>query len=206
MFRSHHQINPSTVPILLSSAVRSHARTDSYSSNATISTIQEDEYSPPLPIGSSSTGPLPPLFAAGQAPSDYQSASSSSRSSVRNGSMDSSNGGGLRKRFKAPFKSQVLDRSVGNPKPWMNGRTTITRDKKSYFVCLLGIAAGLAGGAYLIADAFNVEHGNWCPVLEDDFEGTSLNTSNWHVEERIGGGESVRRCFVLSFVSNMYSR
>jgi len=74
----------------------------------------------------------------------------------------------------------------------MKGRTTITRDKKAYFVCLLGIAAGLAGGAYLIADAFDVEHGNWCPVLEDNFEGTSLNTSNWHVEERIGGGESVR--------------
>lgn len=106
--------------------------------------------------------------------------------------MDSINGGGPRKRFKAPFKSQVLDRSVGNPKPWMKGRTTITRDKKAYFVCLLGIAAGLAGGAYLIADAFDVEHGNWCPVLEDNFEGTSLNTSNWHVEERIGGGESVR--------------
>lgn len=72
----------------------------------------------------------------------------------------------------------------------MNGRTTITRDKKSYFVCLFGILLGVAGGAYLVADAFNVEHGNYCPVLEDDFLGDSLNTSNWHVEERIGGGES----------------
>ncbi|GAA5838570.1 hypothetical protein JCM3766R1_006016 [Sporobolomyces carnicolor] len=191
------QIRSSTIPVLLSTAPRSHARNESYSSSNTtssISTIQEleDESSAPNPFASNSTGPVPPLLAAGHAPSDYQSAASSSSSSLSSLRNDgaSSGAGAPRKRFKPPFRSQVLDRSVGNAKPWMKGRKTISRDKKSYFVCLFGILAGLAGGAYLIADAFNVEHGNWCPVLEDEFEGDSLNTSNWHVEQRIGGGES----------------
>ncbi|GAA5929372.1 uncharacterized protein JCM15063_004134 [Sporobolomyces koalae] len=176
-------MHPSTLPVLLS-----YATTDSSPPIDTIDELEDDELSPlPSPIGTdprTTTGPLPPLVGAGRAPSDYHpsapSSSGSSSSSLTN----------ARKRFKAPRRSHVLNREVGNPKPWMNGRKTITRDKKSYAVCLFGILAGLAGGAYLVADAFNVERDNWCPVLSDDFDGDTLNTSNWHIEQRIGGGES----------------
>ncbi|GAA5913731.1 uncharacterized protein JCM6883_000030 [Sporobolomyces salmoneus] len=176
------QIRSSTIPVLLSS---SHARNDSFSSTSSIHTIHESEDEPALPNPfSTTTGPVPPLLNTPR--SEYESACSSSASSISSVRID----GQPKKRFKPPFRSRVLDRSVGNAKPWMKGRKTISRDKKSYFVCLFGIFAGLCGSGYLIADAFNVEHGDWCPVLVDEFEGNTLNTSNWHVEERLGGGES----------------
>ncbi|GAA5983115.1 hypothetical protein JCM10908_000162 [Rhodotorula pacifica] len=96
-----------------------------------------------------------------------------------------------RKRFRAPQKSTMLDRSVGNPKPWMKGRKTITRDKKSYFTTLFGITLGLGGGlAAILHSALTVGHDKYDLVFADEFEGDTLNQSHWRVEERVGGGES----------------
>jgi len=73
----------------------------------------------------------------------------------------------------------------------MKGRKTITRDKKSYFTSLFGISTGLALGLYvIIAAALKVDHYEYCPVLDEDFAGDSLDLSKWRVEQRIGGGES----------------
>ncbi|GAA5940453.1 hypothetical protein JCM3775_005095 [Rhodotorula graminis] len=96
-----------------------------------------------------------------------------------------------RKRFKAPMRSQLFDRDAGNYKPWMKGRKTISRDKKSYFTTLFGITVGFGLGAYvIIAACLKVDHYDYCPVLDDDFTGDSLDMTKWKVEERIGGGES----------------
>jgi hypothetical protein len=82
--------------------------------------------------------------------------------------------------------------SVRQPKPWMKGRTTITRDKKSYFTTLGGIFLGVAGGLVLILRAcLMADHDKYDLLFEDDFSGTTLNKSHWKVEERVGGGESV---------------
>lgn len=73
----------------------------------------------------------------------------------------------------------------------MKGRKTISRDKKSYFTTLLGITTGVALGLYvIIAACLKVDHYDYCPVLDDDFAGDSLDMSKWKVEQRIGGGES----------------
>ncbi|KAK4335450.1 glycoside hydrolase family 16 protein [Rhodotorula toruloides] len=97
----------------------------------------------------------------------------------------------VRKRFKAPFKAQLFDREVGNPKPWMKGRKTITRDKKSYFTTLFGILLGLGGGiALILYSVLNLEHDQYELLFSEDFDGDSLNSSRWKVEQRIGGGES----------------
>jgi hypothetical protein len=120
----------------------------------------------------------------------------------------------LRKRFKAPRKCHLLDREAGNvrpslvgfgvptdspfsarqPKPWMKGRTTITRDARSYWTTLFGIFLGVGGGVALILHScLAVDHNQYSLLFEDNFEGSTLNESHWKVEERIGGGESVRR-------------
>ncbi|GAA6047374.1 hypothetical protein JCM3770_001272 [Rhodotorula araucariae] len=96
-----------------------------------------------------------------------------------------------RKRFKAPMKSQLFDRAEGNYKPWMKGRKTITRDKRSYFTTLFGICVGVGMGVYVIvAAALHVDKHEFCPVLVDDFDGDTLDASKWKIEQRIGGGES----------------
>lgn len=78
------------------------------------------------------------------------------------------------------------------PKPWMKGHKTITRDKKSYFTTLFGILLGVAGGLVLILrSCLIVDHDKYHLLFEDDFSGTTLNKSHWKVEERVGGGESV---------------
>ncbi|GAA6006829.1 hypothetical protein JCM10207_009109 [Rhodosporidiobolus poonsookiae] len=137
--------------------------------------------------------PASPSYPSAQAPvlTYHDSPSGSSVSTVANAVDCIELHQPLRKRFKAPIRSHVFDRASGNHKPWMNGRTTITRDKASYFVCLFGILAGVALGLYsIISDALHVDHDQWCPVLEDDFAGNTLNQSLWKVEQRIGGGES----------------
>ncbi|GAA5948187.1 hypothetical protein JCM10213_007062 [Rhodosporidiobolus nylandii] len=115
-----------------------------------------------------------------------------SRSSVNNSTDSFHSYHQTRKRFKAPFRPQVYDREAGNPKPWMKGRTRITRDKKSYFTTLFGISVGFGLGVLVIVRALLAREGGdtWCPVLEDEFDGDSLNTSAWRVEQRVGGGES----------------
>lgn len=82
---------------------------------------------------------------------------------------------------------------ASQPKPWMKGRTTITRDKKSYFTTLFGILLGLGGGiALILYSVLNLEHDQYELFFSEDFDGDSLNSSRWKVEQRIGGGESVR--------------
>ncbi|BGP57372.1 hypothetical protein JCM8202_005787 [Rhodotorula sphaerocarpa] len=96
-----------------------------------------------------------------------------------------------RKRFRAPLKSHALDRAVGNPKPWMKGRTTITRDKRSYFTTMFGILLGVGGGiAAILHSALTVGHDKYDLLFSDDFDGNTLNETHWRVEEQVGGGHS----------------
>ncbi|KAL7003932.1 hypothetical protein EMMF5_006525 [Cystobasidiomycetes sp. EMM_F5] len=68
----------------------------------------------------------------------------------------------------------------------MKGRSGTTRDRRSYFVFLIGICAGLGGGLAIT----HAEQHKWCLVLSEDFSGNLLNSSTWQVEQRVGGGES----------------
>ncbi|GAA5967339.1 hypothetical protein JCM11641_000516 [Rhodosporidiobolus odoratus] len=174
------------------SGVRGHTRQSSSASS--IETIPEDSQEKAVApedtlAGTDSPRGLhwaPPLATAPALA--YRQSSSGSSIISSSDTLDSL----PRKRFKAPFRSQVLDREVGNAKPWMNGRTRITRDKKSYFTTLFGITAGVACGLYAILSGVLSRDSDeqWCPVLHDDFQGESLDMSKWRIEQRIGGGES----------------
>ncbi|GJN90637.1 hypothetical protein Rhopal_003649-T1 [Rhodotorula paludigena] len=172
---------------------RSYQQQGSSSSQDTFDgTAKPDDEIKELPADDRPSASWAEQASTAQAPAlTYHATPSASTLSSASGIFECYAAEPVRKRFKAPFQSHILDREVGNPKPWMNGRTTVKRDKRSYFTTLFGIFVGLALGIFVIVkDALHVDHYNYCPVLDDEFNGDSLDYSKWRVEQRLGGGES----------------
>lgn len=83
----------------------------------------------------------------------------------------------------------------------MKGRTTITRDKRSYFTTMFGILLGVGGGiAAILHSALTVGHDKYDLLFSDDFDGNTLNETHWRVEEQVGGGHSVRPACLIGRV------
>lgn len=181
------------------STARSHARHQSLSSTASADSVLEAVVEDPKEsaVGpQDSTWASPALASAAQAPVLTYHDGTSGDSIATIASTFHARQEPARKRFKAPFQPHILDRDVGNPKPWMKGRKTISRDKRSYFTTLFGITVGLALGLYsIISGCLDVERDKYDLLLDEQFDGDSLNSSAWRIEQRVGGGESVRCLF-----------
>lgn len=164
----------------LRSSLITHSRQGSSSSQDTFDgTAKPDDEIKELPADDRPSASWAEQASTAQAPAlTYHATPSASTLSSASGIFECYAAEPVRKRFKAPFQSHILDREVGNPKPWMNGRTTVKRDKRSYFTTLFGIFVGLALGIFVIVkDALHVDHYNYCPVLDDEFNGDSLDHS-----------------------------
>ncbi|GAA6040897.1 hypothetical protein JCM8097_003177 [Rhodosporidiobolus ruineniae] len=176
------------------STARSHARHQSLSSTASADSVLEAVVEDPKEsaVGpQDSTWASPALASAAQAPVLTYHDGTSGDSIATIASTFHARQEPARKRFKAPFQPHILDRDVGNPKPWMKGRKTISRDKRSYFTTLFGITVGFALGLYsIISGCLDVERDKYDLLLDEQFDGDSLNSSAWRVEQRVGGGES----------------
>lgn len=86
------------------------------------------------------------------------------------------------------FRSQLLDPTTPIFKPWVGSKRRKHDDRKVRFAFLTTIFLGVFGAAALIALGYiSVPQHQYCLVLEDQFQGTSIDTRIWRHEQQTGG-------------------
>jgi hypothetical protein len=71
-------------------------------------------------------------------------------------------------------------------KPWLQKKDP--REKWVTIIPLMGLGVGLLLAGFLVYDGLrSVVNHKYCPVLHDDFSGSSLNDKIWTKEVEVGG-------------------
>ncbi|CDW97215.1 hypothetical protein [Sporisorium scitamineum] len=91
-------------------------------------------------------------------------------------------------RYRKPFAQRVLKEGETPEKPWMNSKKTHSSKRKAYWIFNFGVSLGVVGAALLMYFAYaSMPKGKYCLVLDEQFEGTTINKDIWFHEIESGG-------------------
>ncbi|EST06922.1 Glycoside hydrolase, family 16 [Kalmanozyma brasiliensis GHG001] len=91
-------------------------------------------------------------------------------------------------KYRKPFAQRVLREDETPEKPWLETKRRKTHSRRSYWIFIFGLSFGLAGAALLMYFAYAaVPKGKYCLVLDEQFEGTTINKDIWFHEQETGG-------------------
>ncbi len=91
-------------------------------------------------------------------------------------------------RYRKPFAQRVLKEGENVEKPWLEDRQRRSSQRKSYWTFIVGLSIGVIGGALIIYFAYaSVPRGKYCLVLDEQFEGDTINKDIWFHELETGG-------------------
>ncbi|TKY89787.1 hypothetical protein EX895_001084 [Sporisorium graminicola] len=91
-------------------------------------------------------------------------------------------------RYRKPFAQRVLKEGEKVEKPWLNSKKRKASARKLYWVFVLALSVGIIGSALLMYFAYaSVAKGKYCLVLDEQFEGTTINKDIWFHEIETGG-------------------
>ncbi|KAK0550655.1 hypothetical protein OC846_003587 [Tilletia horrida] len=95
---------------------------------------------------------------------------------------------GLRSRSKV-VASTVLPEGHVVPKPWLESKKRRSADRKAYWLLIGASLLGLAGvAAIIVQQVLSLpKTGPYCLILDENFDGDSINTDIWHHEMQTGG-------------------
>ncbi|KAF9042890.1 concanavalin A-like lectin/glucanase domain-containing protein [Panaeolus papilionaceus] len=93
-------------------------------------------------------------------------------------------------KSKPPLPSTRLPAPLTkHEKPWL--QRPQRGERFSYFLTLFFLFLGLAGAAILcwrgVSDVLLLDESQLCMVMDDSFDGSSLNTDNWSLDVELGG-------------------
>jgi hypothetical protein len=92
-------------------------------------------------------------------------------------------------RQRKAFQSRMVLEGQAVEKPWLESKQRRTADRRAYWVfvcaCMLGLAA--AGVVMWLGIRSIPYNDKYCLVMDEQFEGDSLNTDIWHHELETGG-------------------
>ncbi|CDW97592.1 hypothetical protein, partial [Sporisorium scitamineum] len=91
-------------------------------------------------------------------------------------------------RYRRPFAQRVIDDGAEVYKPWLEDKKRRSSDRKAYWVFVVTMSLGLLGAAALMYFAYaSVPNDKYCLVLDEQFEGNTLNKDIWFHEQETGG-------------------
>ena len=91
-------------------------------------------------------------------------------------------------RYRKPFAQRVLKEGEKVEKPWLEEKKRKSSDRKAYWIFIFGLTIGLIGSALLMYFAYaSVPQGNYCLVLDEQFDGDTINSDIWFHELETGG-------------------
>lgn len=92
-------------------------------------------------------------------------------------------------RHRKAFQSRALAKDQVPEKPWLDNKARKRSDKKAYWIFVIAVGFGVLGAALIVyfSGVAMVPNDKYCLVLQDDFNGDSLDTSIWFHEQETGG-------------------
>ncbi|GAC99142.1 glycoside hydrolase [Pseudozyma hubeiensis SY62] len=91
-------------------------------------------------------------------------------------------------RYRKPFAQRVLRPGETVEKPWLEDKQRKSSDRKAYWIFIVGVSLGLIGAALLMYFAHAaVPRDKYCLVLNEQFEGSTINKDIWFHEIESGG-------------------
>ena len=91
-------------------------------------------------------------------------------------------------KYRKPFAQRVLKEGEQAEKPWLESKKRHSSKRKAYWIFVIGVSVGLVGAALLMYFAYAaVPKGKYCLVLDEQFEGTTINKDIWFHEMETGG-------------------
>ncbi|KAJ9473817.1 Glycoside hydrolase [Pseudozyma hubeiensis] len=91
-------------------------------------------------------------------------------------------------RYRKPFAQRVLKAGETVEKPWLEDKKRKSSDRKAYWIFIVGLSFGLIGAALLMYFAYAaVPRDKYCLVLDEQFEGSTINKDIWFHEIETGG-------------------
>ncbi|SJX61510.1 related to beta-1,3-glucan binding protein [Sporisorium reilianum f. sp. reilianum] len=91
-------------------------------------------------------------------------------------------------RYRKPFAQRVIDEGAEVYKPWLEDKKRKSSDRKAYWIFVVALSLGIVGAAALMYSAFaSVPNDKYCLVLDEQFEGNTLNKDIWFHEMETGG-------------------
>ncbi|ETS64263.1 hypothetical protein PaG_01510 [Moesziomyces aphidis] len=100
----------------------------------------------------------------------------------------SSSSAHLALRYRKPFAQRVLQDGEKVDKPWLDDKKRKSSDRKAYWIFNISLSLGLIGAAVLMYFAYAaVPKDKYCLVLDEQFEGNTINKDIWFHEQETGG-------------------
>lgn len=100
----------------------------------------------------------------------------------------SSSSAHLALRYRKPFAQRVLQDGEKVDKPWLDDKKRKSSDRKAYWIFNISLSLGLIGAAVLMYFAYAaVPKDKYCLVLDEQFEGNTINKDIWFHELETGG-------------------
>lgn len=91
-------------------------------------------------------------------------------------------------KYRKPFAQRVLNPGENIEKPWLQDKKRRSSDRKAYWIFIFGLSLGLIGSALLMYFAYAaVPKGKYCLVLDEQFDGDTINKDIWFHEMETGG-------------------
>ncbi|PWN49148.1 concanavalin A-like lectin/glucanase [Violaceomyces palustris] len=91
-------------------------------------------------------------------------------------------------RHRKAFVSRAIPEGESPPKPWLDSKYRAKSDRRAYWIFVAAVLLGILGAAALIYTGYAaVPKGKYCLVMQDDFDGNSINKDLWYHEMETGG-------------------
>ncbi|TKY89369.1 hypothetical protein EX895_001900 [Sporisorium graminicola] len=91
-------------------------------------------------------------------------------------------------RYRKPFAQRVIDEDAEVYKPWLDDKKRKSSDRKAYWIFVVSVTIGILGSIALTYFAYaSVPKDKYCLVLDEQFDGNTLNKDIWFHEQETGG-------------------
>ncbi|SPO28264.1 related to beta-1,3-glucan binding protein [Ustilago trichophora] len=91
-------------------------------------------------------------------------------------------------KYRKPFARRVLKEGEKVEKPWLEDKKRISSNRKAYWIFIFGLSFGIVGAILLMYFAYaGVPKGKYCLVLDEQFDGDTINKDIWFHELETGG-------------------
>lgn len=91
-------------------------------------------------------------------------------------------------RHRKAFQSRALEQDETPEKPWLLSVDRKKSDRKAYWLFVAAIMLGIAGFVGIVYSGYaSVPNDKYCLVMQDDFNGDSIDKSIWFHEQETGG-------------------
>ncbi|KAJ1022855.1 hypothetical protein NDA13_004905 [Ustilago tritici] len=91
-------------------------------------------------------------------------------------------------KYRKSLAQRVLKEDEKVEKPWLEDKKRKSSDRKAYWTFIFGLSFGLVGAILLMYFAYaGVPKGEYCLVLDEQFDGDMINKDIWFHELETGG-------------------